>query len=93
MYPITKPMHPSEDMTLLVLASYLKLVPLLEPCQKLILCDAPKRVKEGGEVRFKSGIIMQDQELRYLEYIERLERLCLAEEWPFVRTRVVRMPR
>jgi acetolactate synthase regulatory subunit len=85
-------MHPCEDLTLLVLASYLQLVPLLEPCQKLIMCDAPKRVREGGEARFKSGIVEEVQEQRYLQYIERLERLCVAEEWPFVRTRVVRMP-
>ncbi len=87
------PVHPSTAMLAAVLATHLKLEPLLETCNKVIVCDRPKLVKPGAAVRVKSGRVTAEDVARYDAYCAALEELVRVGAWPWTRCAVVRMER
>lgn len=84
--------HPSTDMIEAVMATHQKKEPLLEACEKIIVCDWPK-IAKPGKTKFKSGRVTVEDVERYELYCAELERLCKGEKWPWTRCRVFRMPK
>ena len=68
--------NPSTKMLERVVASFAN-VPLLQACQKVIVCD-------GYNVRnsrrsHKGGVILPEEESRYREYVDRIRELCRTD--------------
>jgi hypothetical protein len=82
--------HPSVELIKAVISTHLKLEPKLGNAkEKLIICDKPKLDEE--KLKYKSGRVREGDVANYEEYVENLERLVEAKEWPFEGFRVVRM--
>jgi hypothetical protein len=82
--------HPSTEMIEAVMATHQKKEPLLESCEKVIVCDKPK-IAKPGKTKFKSGRVEPADVERYELYVKELERLCCDGKWPFSKCRVVVM--
>ena len=86
------PIHPETRLIHEVLATHCRYEPELSTCQKIIVCDHPK-LSVSGTRQFKSGKVLQEDMVRYEEYIQRLETLAEKGEAPFESTRILRCTR
>lgn len=83
------PMHPSTEMMEAVFATHMKQEPLLEMCEKIIVCDKPKITDK--KAMYKKGRVSEEEAANYAKYVDSLEKFCAEGKWPFVKTKVVRM--
>lgn len=86
------PIHPETRLMYEVLASHVKHEPSLRKCKKIIVCDHPK-VSVSGTRQYKSGKVLEQDFIRYNEYISRLEAMANANEYPFENTFILRCNR
>jgi len=86
------PFHPETKMLEEVVASHEKHESELGECKKIIVCDFPK-LSVSGSRQFKSGKVLEEDMVRYEEYIQRLEELARKGEPPFKNTSILRCKR